>query len=81
MKRTRTPPTFSSRTLIYYPAIPRHRPTRTSALTKFAAELAQMRADGRSITELREWIHQRTAWRPCERVVYQALSRLKRSVK
>ena len=74
MKRARFPPRFLERTLIYYPMIRRFVPTFRSPLQPFAEELLRLRACGRTVDELRTWVHQKTGWRPCARAIYRTLA-------
>jgi hypothetical protein len=66
---------FQGRSVVFYPALPRHVPTFSSPLAPFARAIVSKRSQGCSIRQLRDWVDAQTGWRPGERAIYRLLAK------
>jgi hypothetical protein len=76
-----SPPRLLDRGSVFYPVLPRHIPVHHSRLEPLAHQLSALRAEGRTIAQLRSWVHAKTGWRPGDRAVYRQLAKLPESSK
>jgi len=65
--------------VVLYPVVPRYIPRRRARLEGWAHELSALRADGRTIAQLRLWVYQRTEWLPSDSAMYRLLAKLRES--
>lgn len=81
MKQNRllSPPRLLDNCVVFYPAVPRHVPIHHSRLEPLAHGLSVLRAEGRTIAQIRSWVYEKTGWRPSDSAIHRQLAKLRES--